>query len=48
VKILTDIGEGHQKLYDAGEHMGKKELATIIEPYVQDIATQSAKVAKAF
>jgi hypothetical protein len=48
VKILTDIGEGHQKLYDGGEHMNKKQLETIVEPYVEDIATQSAKVAKAF
>jgi hypothetical protein len=47
-KILTDIGEGHQKLYDAGENMSKKALGGIVEPYVEDIATQSAKVAKAF
>jgi hypothetical protein len=48
MKILTDIGEGHQKLYDAGEHMGVKELAPLIEPYIEDIATQSKVVAKAF
>jgi hypothetical protein len=48
VKILTDIGEGHQKLYDEGQHMSKKQLGTIVEPYVEDIATQSLKVAKAF
>jgi hypothetical protein len=47
-KILTDIGEGHQKLYDAGENMSKKAIGGIVEPYVEDIATQSAKVAKAF
>lgn len=48
VKILTDIGEGHQKLYDAGEHMSKKQLGTIVEPYVEDIAKQSVAVAKAY
>lgn len=47
-KILTDIGEGHQKLYDAGEHMSAKQLGTLVEPYVKDIATQSVQVAKAF
>jgi hypothetical protein len=48
VKILTDIGEGHQKLYDEGQHMSRKQLGTIIEPYLEDIATQSAKVATAY
>jgi hypothetical protein len=48
VKILTDIGEGHQKLYDAGEHMSKKQLGAIVEPYVEDIAKQSVAVAKAY
>jgi hypothetical protein len=48
VKILTDIGEGHQKLYDAGEHLSTKQLEAIVESYVDDISSQSAKVAKAF
>jgi hypothetical protein len=48
VKILTDIGEGHQKLYDEGQHMSRKQLGTIVEPYLEDIATQSAKVATAY
>jgi hypothetical protein len=48
VKILTDIGEGHQKLYDRGRQLSKKQLATIVGPYVEDIAAQSAKVAKAY
>jgi hypothetical protein len=48
VKILTDIGEGHQKLYDAGENMSKIKLGMLVEPYIEDIATQSQKVAKAF
>lgn len=48
VKILTDIGEGHQKLYDAGEHPTAKQLIGIVEPYVQDIATQGVSVAKAY
>jgi len=48
VKILTDIGEGHQKLADAGEKMTPKQLVTIIEPYASDIYTQSQSVAKAF
>jgi hypothetical protein len=47
-KILTDIGEGHQKLYDAGEKAGPLQLASIVEPYVSDIYSQSMKVAKAF
>jgi len=48
VKILTDIGQGHQKLYDAGEKMTSLQLVQIVEPYVSDIYTQSMKVAKAF
>ena len=48
VKILTDIGEGHQKLYDAGEKLSTAQLFSIVEPYVLDIYTQSTKVAKAF
>jgi hypothetical protein len=48
VKILTDIGEGHQKLYDAGEKLNTAQLFSIVEPYVLDIYTQSTKVAKAF
>jgi hypothetical protein len=48
VKILTDIGSGHQKLYDAGEKMSTIKMASIVEPYVSDIYTQSMKVAKAF
>jgi hypothetical protein len=48
VKLLTDLGAAHQKLYDAGTHMSNKELAGILEPYAEDIATQSAKVATAF
>jgi hypothetical protein len=48
VKILTDIGEGHQKLYDAGEHPDPKKLAILVAPYIKDIATQSVSVAKAY
>lgn len=48
VKILTDIGAGHQKLYDAGEHMDAKQMIVTLEPYIKDIATQSVAVVKAF
>jgi hypothetical protein len=48
LKILTDIGQGHQKLYDAGENMSKLQLLSIVEPYIEDIANQSVTVAKAF
>jgi hypothetical protein len=48
VKILTDIGEGHQKLADEGERIGPKQLGTIVQPYLDDISAQSAKVAKAY
>jgi hypothetical protein len=48
VKILTDIGQGHQKLYDAGEKISTAQLFSIVEPYISDIYTQSMKVAKAF
>ena len=47
-KILTDIGDGHQKLYDAGEKISASQLISIVEPFVSDIATQSIKVAQAF
>jgi hypothetical protein len=47
-KILTDIGQAHQKLYDEGQHMSPKQLETIVEPYLSDIATQSVQVAKAY
>jgi hypothetical protein len=48
VKILTDIGAGHQKLYDGGEHMDAKQMIGTLEPYIKDIATQSVAVVKAF
>jgi hypothetical protein len=48
VKILTDIGAGHQKLYDAGEHMDTKQMIVTLEPYIKDIAIQSVQVVKAF
>lgn len=48
LKILTDIGDGHQKLFDAGEKMNAIQLVSIVEPYVADIEKQSAAVAKAF
>lgn len=48
LKILTDIGDAHQKLYDSEEHTDPKALAKLIEPYVKDIAEQSVKVAKAY
>lgn len=48
VKILTDIGQGHQKLFDAGENITTKELVSIVEPQVSDIVKQSITVAKAF
>jgi hypothetical protein len=48
VKVLTDIGEGHQKLYDAGQNMGTKHMLTILQPYMEDIAVQSANVAAAY
>jgi len=47
-KILTDIGEAHQKLYDQGKHMSAKQMGTIVEPYLADIAIESVKVAKAY
>ncbi|MBB6142411.1 hypothetical protein HNQ77_000349 [Silvibacterium bohemicum] len=47
MKILTDIGEGHQKLADS-EHMNPKQLGKLVEPYVEDIAKQSVAVAKAY
>jgi hypothetical protein len=48
LKILADIGDAHQKLYDSEEHTSAKALAKLIEPYVKDIATQSVQVAKAY
>ena len=48
VKVLTDIGEAHQKLDDGGQHMSKREMLKLVEPYVEDIVTESQKVAKAF
>lgn len=48
LKILTDIGDAHQKLYDSEEHTSPKALAKLIEPYVKDIAEQGVKVAKAY
>ena len=48
MKILTDIGEGHQKLDDAGEHPDVKKLAIMVEPYVKDIASQTVQVVKAY
>lgn len=48
VKILMDIGEAHQKLFDAGEKITTKQMVSIVEPKMSDIATQSIKVAMAF
>jgi hypothetical protein len=47
-KVLAGVGEGHQKLFDAGEHVSAKQLAAILKPYAQEIAEQGTKVAKAF
>jgi hypothetical protein len=47
-KILTDIGEGHQKLYDEGQQMSKVKLILILRPYLEDIAVQSVKVAAVY
>ncbi|MGC2214988.1 MAG: hypothetical protein WA419_22615 [Silvibacterium sp.] len=47
-KILVDIGEAHQKLYDNATHTDKKHLALLLEPYAEDIGEQSTKLAKAF
>jgi hypothetical protein len=47
-KILTDIGDGHQRLYDAGEKISATQLVSIVEPYVSDIVTQTIKVRQAF
>ncbi len=48
MKILTDIGAGHQKLNDAGERISPLKLVSLVEPYILDIEKQSAAVAKAF
>jgi len=48
LKILTDIGQGHQKLFDAGDKVTAIQLAAIVEPYVADIEKQSVAVQKAF
>lgn len=48
VKILTDIGEGHQKLADAGQKLTASLLVSIVEPYAADIESQSIAVKKAF
>jgi hypothetical protein len=48
VKILTDIGTAHQKLFDAGEKITTAQLVSIVEPQVSDIVVQSVAVAKAF
>lgn len=48
LKVLTDIGDGHQKLFDAGEKINAIQLVSIVEPYVSDIEKQSVTVAKAF
>ena len=47
MKILTDIGEGHQKLADS-EHMNARQMEKLVEPYAEDIAKQSVAVAKAY
>jgi hypothetical protein len=47
MKILTDIGEGHQKLAD-NEHMNARQMEKLVEPYAEDIAKQSVAVAKAY
>ena len=48
LRVLTDIGDGHQKLFDAGDKMTAIQLVSIVEPYVADIEKQSVTVAKAF
>ena len=48
VKILNDIGDGHQKLYDAGEKASPIQIISIVEPYASDIGSESLNVAKAF